>query len=639
MPHEPAVSPQMLSLLEHVQAEYVGGSKPIYVIPDRNHPSARRYPLDVENITEWSGTHLNPAHRRVARPAKGDVFWQSQRSAILPDTTFTMDYDFYDKKARPKPGTVPRTVDEMIDQMKAEGVPLPYCAVPSRTPGNFQMTWLLQGPVERMVPKQIAAMVSYWGADPRFTNAVSWNPEYRHHHPNPAGERTRWWDEWTDQMPLLASRDDLKGPGFYRAMKEAQTGAPTIEAGIRLEGHLVEQQPRRRGRQRYGTMPLEQMHDGDHRKLRLTAEIRRKVCDHLNAAGQDELMPRPIAYLALSQFVEALNSTMAEPLTPTELDAVVKPWTRAAQVGYWSHQRGASRSRISHTEDRLLAELKWMKVSYVILCLADRHREQLGPDAYDNPFAAEYDADRFHEEFPHYRQRWYDEELAERYTGKRVHKGRLTWNYIAFVAGYWTDEVIDQATGELTRPAQPDGKGLQNLMGRATKRGYTVQDYLTRSQALDEEQAAREAELRWVRELDLPSLLSANQPREEQRAVVGDVDQDDPVGVIPSGEWFEHEGYYDDDEEEDNHSTCGGYVDDPWEARAWEDPDDRPSVGGGWDERDYANPAALDRSGAARHRGRAAAEPPIEDDIAHLLQTLDGLEAAINTRRQAPTMA
>lgn len=489
MPDGSEVSPYMMKMLEISNSEvFVNGEPcsvvsddrphPIYTLPDRENPKSARYALTPYTLVHHSGIHFNPKQFRPVpkSDAVDEIVASKGQGPDLQDHFLVMDFDTYEKDGKTLTGKrEPESMFDLIARMKSEGVPLPYCAVPTSTPGNFQLVWVLEHPTIRILCNTLKPIVTYWGGDPGFTNAVAWNPEYRVHHPQDrTGDVTHWWAEWTDTLPVLPYQSKLAGPGYRAADEEARTGTPTTPEAQRIQAVLKESKGYRK--EPWRSMPLGDMVDGDRRKLRLADILRQAIAEGI----REGLHSVPVDQLR--QTAEEINQQFGQPLSDTEIASVVEPWTPRKQHDFIRDQKYARSRNYASTREHLLTELKWLKVCHVARHLAER--EGLDVHKYTDPFG-DMEVTTIHPDAG----RWFDVVRAEQYPGRKVYRRQLTWDYIAWVAGYVTEETTED--GEVTR--KPDGDGCKRLYHRAADRGYSVEGYLQKSVALDEAQKQAEA--------------------------------------------------------------------------------------------------------------------------------------------------
>lgn len=162
--------PRFGGLLIQLQDKSTGfGPRTNSGIPERARCNTPRSRLNVQRWIEYQMVVPSPKH------AYGYQFQKDRTDApIMAQLVHVLDFD--ESKS-----DKPRSLNQIL-----ETLPEPICAVPTRTPGNWQIWLALSEPTW-------ARLGERFGSDPFFqASSLAWNPLYRSFHPNERGDFT-WW--------------------------------------------------------------------------------------------------------------------------------------------------------------------------------------------------------------------------------------------------------------------------------------------------------------------------------------------------------------------------------------------------------------------------------------------------------------
>lgn len=416
---------------------------PFQGLPLMSEPSRKRTPIEYDyQWTEYEGVHLNPKDRGI-------------------DVVRVMDFDMYNKDGTPKTKN-PQTIHQILDRMRAENVPLPYCLVPSGTSGNWHMIWTLEMPVERGTMYSDRDIDSHWGADRRFSNSLSRNPFYWSAHPHPDGRKTIWWPEYSDVQPEeLISEDQLRGNmadsyAFTEEMKRPKKGgspAPTRKQTRSSNEDYI-----------HRPMTLSQLVklmkgavDGESRFQKLSRWMNIHVSRRVREA-KTFLSPEEI-----SELLQQGNALFAEPLEPHRLKYIQEYWTPERQVGLSQRQIIAGNNNLLSKQASVTANLQWQACRNIEDNLM---KKKLGEDYHLTP-----EQEQRSNEF-----------LARADIRIKFMHCKPTREYTAYVFGKFSEH-IDTETGEVTLTG--DKAWLKNLFDAGIKAKYIDGEVHQKSAELD----------------------------------------------------------------------------------------------------------------------------------------------------------
>lgn len=138
---------------------------------------------------QWAGWEM-------VVPAPKYNFWKIRNgleAAILPLNVMVCEFD----ESRGQKRSL-----EALWQMCLEDGATPFCAVPSMTPGNYHLWFILPEP--HWTSHRGVRAPDHWGADMKYNPRVkAWNPVHRDIYPNRLGEYTHWNPVvWDGEIPL-----------------------------------------------------------------------------------------------------------------------------------------------------------------------------------------------------------------------------------------------------------------------------------------------------------------------------------------------------------------------------------------------------------------------------------------------------
>ena len=410
----------------------------------------------------YEGVHLNPSGRSLKTASFG-VGRAVMPGATYYDRVFMMDFDIYHKDGSLK-AIEETTPEEVLERLRAEGAPLPYCYTYSGTPGNFHMFWLYSTPQPRLTNMMLPrAVYNYWGADPGFTNSIMRNPIYREANPTDSGEGTHWWPEWSETEPTLGHLSELymrvtpSTPDYsYVGEPEALYGnQPGCWAPVTW-GESFQYQTRLSDAALVRLMQQTAPKEG--RWKILCRWVRRQIFKHFKAKD------KPLTKAQLRDKIQEGNAFFEEPVEGTRIKDIEGYWTVKRQWAYVNRQRAAgalggtslrsgesARSRKMH-EDSLtyyfeIQDLRSLLEAYVAKNLDESvlSKDLLTRDG--------------------------------EFTGQRkARNGKLRLEYVAFMARVKVKETIDPHTGEVTDVVTPEAQ-LKNLLAHGARMKYSREKY------------------------------------------------------------------------------------------------------------------------------------------------------------------
>lgn len=441
----------------------VGGDSITPAILSYSHMDDVRVALTSEG--EWQGhegVHLNPSGRSLKTASFG------VGKAVLPgatyyDRVFLMDFDIYRKDGSLK-AIEETTPERVLERLRQEDAPLPFCYTYSGTPGNFHMFWIYTEPQPRHRDMTLPrAVYNYWGADPGFTNSVMRNPIYREAVPTPSGQGTHWWPEWSKTEPTLRhlselyvrltpSVPDYGYIGELEALYENQPGnwapvpqgyAPTFQTRL-SDAALVKL--------------MRETQPGEGRWRILCRWVRRQVLKHF------KIKNKPMTKAELRDKIDEGNSLFEDPVYFLRVREIEDYWTIPKQWAYVNRQRAAGanggnsprtgsspRSRKMHADSLMF----YFEIQDLREVLEEYVEGGLDTEGMTKDLLAR------------------DRE----FTGQRkARNGKLRLEYVAFMARVEPKETIDPHTGEVTGVVTPEAQ-LKNLLAHGSRMKYSREEY------------------------------------------------------------------------------------------------------------------------------------------------------------------
>lgn len=435
------LSPHMLELLHRMDDHAVGGRHISAGIPSFDAKETRRELMDLEKWSTWEGVHFNPTRDAIWKLARNGA--DIEVPSYVEDVVGQMDFDFYEKDGAPKVKNPP-TWQDIIEKMKEVGAPLPYCVVPSGTPGNFHMLWIFDRPKTRGHFQSNPDILAYWGADARFRNSTSRNPEFRVHNPDPAGNVTHWWPEWADEIHVVEHIEDMVGVEYYVNIDDSYAEKPRTKVAKTIKRHrerLAKERltyPKLLARMAGAT-------DGDGRFELLCNYTTYHIAKFYREHGRAALRPE------VHDIVAEGNARFAEPMSVRRFAYITNYWGVLKQEEFIGHQYRAGMRNFKARESKL----ETMAFYFHILDLREELRKFEDGEAYS------LTPDKLRR--------------AVEFTERRKHRGLITTKYVAHVADVWTEEKVDEETGEVT-PPELAVRRLVKLLSHGVERGYRRED-------------------------------------------------------------------------------------------------------------------------------------------------------------------
>jgi hypothetical protein len=278
-------------------------------------------------LSDWVNLDMVTPNTKWSRgPATWRALTRSDRGPgwVLPRTWVVMDCD--ESKGRH------RTRDEIIEELP-DGI---FCMVPSTTPGNWHVWYLLHEPIWDSQEKLMKPHYALWGADTNYSsNTLAHNPVRRSLVPQPHGAVTWWNPCLADGEFPFVRLEDLRHPEGDTQVQSAPREirvVPELSGRVDL-GELVEH--------------MADMREGDGRMHHLYLYIQKVGCARRRALGRD------LTFEEVMQIGREANSIFVVPKSPEQVEYQVRyflnrePWSlqawRAENANLRQHDEAVER--------------------------------------------------------------------------------------------------------------------------------------------------------------------------------------------------------------------------------------------------------------------------------------------------------
>lgn len=418
--------------------------------------------LTPADWVKYEGVHINAARASLTAAYK-DAGWSLKSlPPTLYDRVLVLDFDIYNKDGSLSEGQEHITPKGVIERLKREGRPLPFCYTYSETKGNFHMIWVYDKPQVRAKDNQIAkGIAAYWGADTMFTNSIMRNPIYRALHPNTHRQGTHWYTEWADSAPRLQKKEDV-APVWEKVAEQGMFEKPLQ---LNKEVKKILQRGRKYGRFQFRLSDaalhdlMAVAKDGDGRWYMLRSFLTRKIMGVWKEAA------RVLTASEVRAVVDEGNSMFAEPMSNRRKAALAVYWTTKQQYAYVNRQRVAGDNWYTRMRHRQGI------VFYFQVIDMKKHLADHLADPITYPLTAE------------------QQELSDRFTGRKYHGKVPILAYIAWMLQVEPLYNTDPVSGEMTVSVTPTAR-VKSIIGNAYSRQWDRAEY---EQIIKEEAEAEES--------------------------------------------------------------------------------------------------------------------------------------------------
>lgn len=439
--------------------------------------------LTPADWAKYEGVHVNAAKSSLTAAYK-DAGWSLKTlPRTLYDRVLVLDFDIYNKDGSLSEGQEPITPKSVIERLKSEGRPLPFCYTYSETKGNFHMIWVYDKPQIRAKDNQIAkGIAAYWGADTMFTNSIMRNPIYRTLHLNTHNQGTHWYTEWTDTSPRLQKKEDV-APVWEKVAEKGLLAKPLqlnkeIKKTLRRGCKYGKFQFRLSDAALHAIMATAK--DGDGRWYMLRSFITRKIMQVWREAA------RVLTASEIRAVVDEGNSMFAEPMCNRRKASLAVYWTTKQQYAYVNRQKAAGDNWYTRMRHRQGV------VFYFQVIDMKKHLADHLADPIAHPLTDE------------------QQELSDRFTGRKYHGKVPILSYIAWMLQVEPTYKTDPGTGEMTVAVTPTAR-VKSIIGNAYSQKWDREEYerILTEEAENEEAAELSGE---VNDEPLPANPSSHEP-------------------------------------------------------------------------------------------------------------------------------